>query len=59
MPWGQMGSGGETPPFFTSSLDGSEWLASRPGRFTPKETAPDIHWVGGLAVPRDSLEAVK
>jgi len=25
----------------TSALDGYEWLASRPGRFTPRERAPD------------------
>jgi hypothetical protein len=26
------------PPFLTSALDGGEWSASRPGRFTPGET---------------------
>jgi hypothetical protein len=26
----------------TSALDGNEWLASRPGRFTPRERAPGI-----------------
>jgi hypothetical protein len=26
--------------FLTSALDGGEWLASRPGHFTPRETAP-------------------
>jgi hypothetical protein len=26
--------------FFTSVLDGGEWSASRPGRFTPRERAP-------------------
>jgi hypothetical protein len=25
----------------TSALDGGEWSASHPGRFTPKEAAPD------------------
>jgi hypothetical protein len=29
-----------------SALDGGEWLASRPGRFTPKERAPGTHWIG-------------
>jgi len=24
----------------TSALDGGEWSASRPGRFTPRERAP-------------------
>jgi hypothetical protein len=27
----------------TSALDGGEWSASRPGRFTPSETAPGTH----------------
>jgi len=30
----QVGSG----EFLTSALDGGEWSASRPGRFTPKES---------------------
>jgi hypothetical protein len=29
-----MGWGGIAPPFLTSTLDGSEWLASRPGSFS-------------------------
>jgi len=33
----------------TSALDGGEWSASRPGRFTPREIAPGIHWIGGGA----------
>jgi hypothetical protein len=28
----------------TSALDGGEWLASRPGRFTSRERAPGTHW---------------
>jgi hypothetical protein len=31
--------------FLTSALAGGEWLASRPGHFTPGETAPGIQWV--------------
>jgi hypothetical protein len=31
----------------TSALDGSEWLASLSGRFTPRERAPGTHWIGG------------
>jgi hypothetical protein len=31
----------------TSALDGGEWLASRPGRFTARERAPGTHWIGG------------
>jgi hypothetical protein len=40
----------------TSVLDGGEWLASRPGRFTPRETASDIHWIGGWVGPRLVLD---
>jgi hypothetical protein len=42
----------------TSALDGGEWSASRPGRFTPRERAPDTHWIGGWTDPRDVLDAV-
>jgi hypothetical protein len=38
----------------TSALDGDEWSASRPGRFTPRERAPGTHWVG----PRAAQDAV-
>jgi hypothetical protein len=31
----------------TSALDGVEWSASCPGRFTRLERAPGVHWVGG------------
>jgi hypothetical protein len=34
------GSGCVVPPFLASSLDGSEWSASRPGRFTHWEKSP-------------------
>jgi hypothetical protein len=40
----------------TSTLDGSEWSASHPGRFTPKEKAPG--WRGGWVGPRAVLDAV-
>jgi hypothetical protein len=36
----------------TSALDGGEWSASRPGRFTPSERAPRTHWIGGWVGPR-------
>jgi hypothetical protein len=35
-----LGCGGITPPFFTSALDGGNWSASRPGRFTSGEIVP-------------------
>jgi hypothetical protein len=36
----------------TSALDGGEWSASRPCRFTPRERAPPTHWIGGWVGPR-------
>jgi hypothetical protein len=42
----------------TSALDGGEWSASRPGRFTPRETAPGTHRIGGWVGPRAVLDAV-
>jgi hypothetical protein len=42
----------------TSALDGGEWSASRPGRFTPRERAPGTHWIGGWVGPRAVLDAV-
>jgi hypothetical protein len=40
------------------ALDGSEWSASRPGRFTPRERAPGTHWLGGWVGPVADLDAV-
>jgi hypothetical protein len=42
----------------TSALDGGEWSALRPGSFTPKERARDIHWIGGWIGARTSLDTV-
>jgi hypothetical protein len=42
----------------TSPLDGSEWSASRRGRFIPREIAPGTHWIGGGVGPRTGLDAV-
>jgi hypothetical protein len=42
----------------TSALDGREWSASRPGRFAPRERAPDTRWIGGWVGPRVILDAV-
>jgi hypothetical protein len=41
-----------------SALDGNEWSASRPCRFTPRERAPDTHWIGGWVDTRAVLDAV-
>jgi hypothetical protein len=43
----------------TSALVGGEWLASRPGRFTPGERAPGIHCIGDWAGPRVGLDNVE
>jgi hypothetical protein len=58
------GGGGEgiAPPFLTAALDGDEWSASRPCRFTPGEKAPGTHWIGrwvGLRVGPDDVEKRK
>jgi hypothetical protein len=42
----------------TPTLDGCEWSASRPCHFTPRETAPDTHWIGGWVGPRAVLDLV-
>jgi len=39
----------------TSALDGVEWLASRPGRFTSRERAPGTYWIGGWVAPEPFL----
>jgi hypothetical protein len=55
------GSEGRAPTFLTSALDGGEWLASRPGCFTPGEKSPGTpatHWIGGCVGPRAGLDAV-
>jgi hypothetical protein len=44
--------------FSTSALDGGEWSASRPGRFTPRERVPGTHWKGGWEGPRAGLDTV-
>jgi hypothetical protein len=42
----------------TSALDGGEWSASCPGRFTPKEIAPDTYWIGGWKLSFNGAGAV-
>jgi len=44
--------------FLTSALDGGQWSASRPGRFTPRERGPGTHWIGGWVGPIVGLNAV-
>jgi hypothetical protein len=42
----------------TLALDGGEWLASRPGRFTPRKRALGTHWIGGWLSPRAGVDAI-
>jgi hypothetical protein len=43
----------------SSALIGGEWLASRPGYFTPEEGAPGAHWIEGWVGRRTGLEAME
>jgi hypothetical protein len=36
-----------------------EWSGSRPGRFTPQERAPGIHWIGGWVGLTTGLDDVE
>jgi hypothetical protein len=47
-----MDSGGVGRPFLTSALDGDEWSASGPGRFTPGERTPRYSLGRRLDVPQ-------
>jgi hypothetical protein len=42
----------------TSALDGGEWSAARPGRFTLRERAPGAHWIGCWVSFRTVLDAM-
>jgi hypothetical protein len=42
-----LGSGGIAPCIVNFGARGGEWLASRPGRFTPGERAIGTHWIEG------------
>jgi hypothetical protein len=45
--------------FSTSAVIGSEWSASRPGRFSPGERVPGTHWIGCWVDPRTGLDDVE
>jgi hypothetical protein len=45
--------------FLTLALVGSEWSASRPGRFIHREKAPITHWIGGWVDPRVGMDDVE
>jgi hypothetical protein len=42
----------------TSALDGGEWSASRPGRFTPRERTSGTPWIGGWVGLKAVLDTV-
>jgi hypothetical protein len=46
----------QTQVFFTSALDGGEWLASRASCVNPGERTPGTHWIRGLVGPRICLD---
>ena len=41
------GSGSVAPVILYQGNSCGEWSASRPGRLTPREGAPDVHRIGG------------
>jgi hypothetical protein len=45
--------------FLTSALEGGEWSASLPGRFTLGERTSRTHWIGSWLDPRAGLNAVE
>jgi len=54
MPWRRTGKSEiRLPPFFTSAPGGSEWRASHPGCFTPKERDFGYHRLGSWVDPQD------
>jgi hypothetical protein len=46
-----MENGGIVSPFLTLTLDGGEWAALLPGRFTPLVRTYGTHWIGGWVGP--------
>jgi len=56
--WAYWGVEVQIHAFLTSALDGGEWSAFRPGRFTSSEIARGTHWIGGWVGPRAVLDAV-
>jgi hypothetical protein len=52
------GSGGIAPSFLTSALDGGEWSASCPCRFTPRKIIPGIQRTIGRLGPKTGLKVM-
>jgi hypothetical protein len=47
------------PLFLTSTLDGGEWLPSRPGPLTPWLKDPGTNYIGVWVGPRTGLDSVE
>jgi hypothetical protein len=47
------------PQFLTSTPDGGEWSASRPGLFIPREIATGTYWIEGWVYLKAGLGAVE
>jgi hypothetical protein len=59
IPWTRMWEWRYSSIFLNLALDGGEWSASCPGRFTPYDRPSGTHWTGGWVGPRagrDTLE---
>jgi hypothetical protein len=52
------GGGGITSLFFTSTLDGCEWSASNPCRFTSRGQPRGTHFIGGWVGHGAGLDVV-
>jgi hypothetical protein len=46
----------ELQAFLNSKLDGSEWSASRGGRFVSRKSAFYVHWIGGHISSRADID---
>jgi hypothetical protein len=55
---GVLGSSGIAPRIIDLGIRWRWVVASRPGRFTPRERAPGTCWIGGWVGPRAGLDAV-
>jgi hypothetical protein len=52
-------SGGVTPSFLISAVDGGDWSASCLGRFNTGERGPGAHWIWDWVRSRACLDAVE
>jgi hypothetical protein len=54
-----MGEWRYSSTIFTSALNGGEWAASRFCHLTPGDKALGMHWIGGLVIVRNRLDAME